>query len=320
MQTEQTTATRQCLWPGCDAFPFETDQDLVEHYLTHVPAEDRPTYNRPATSAPAVDPDLPECRWTRDYADRWVVRGPASVILPGATVTVTKASGETAQVTLGTTVTPDAPRRWDRGVPMAIAAPAPRERKGEAPAPAVAADGTPEFHWTKVGDDWAVKGPLAAMVEGDLVTVVNRAGKAKEVCLSVVHPAEAAKWDTVPMGWAYTQAKRNAVIGVPVETVRDDVPDGYYAYPSTGSNDLAFVRVSREGNRLVVKLVVGGHVDRPMPNSHIAGMLDRIVAFGITTAAETFARELERCYRCGRTLTDEISRQRGIGPECINHL
>jgi hypothetical protein len=30
-----------------------------------------------------------------------------------------------------------------------------------------------------------------------------------------------------------------------------------------------------------------------------------------------FARSADRCCLCGRSLTDEVSRGRGIGPECI---
>lgn len=33
-------------------------------------------------------------------------------------------------------------------------------------------------------------------------------------------------------------------------------------------------------------------------------------------ASERYADELGRCYRCGRTLTDETSRSIGMGPEC----
>lgn len=33
-------------------------------------------------------------------------------------------------------------------------------------------------------------------------------------------------------------------------------------------------------------------------------------------AAELYASSLGRCYRCGRTLTDETSRSIGMGPEC----
>lgn len=33
-------------------------------------------------------------------------------------------------------------------------------------------------------------------------------------------------------------------------------------------------------------------------------------------AAELYAESLGRCYRCGRTLTDETSRSIGMGPEC----
>jgi hypothetical protein len=33
-----------------------------------------------------------------------------------------------------------------------------------------------------------------------------------------------------------------------------------------------------------------------------------------------FARSHDACCICGRTLTDELSRSRGIGPECILKL
>ena len=41
------------------------------------------------------------------------------------------------------------------------------------------------------------------------------------------------------------------------------------------------------------------------------------------TAQMRFAKELTRCFCCGRMLTDELSRARGIGPDCFgrrNHV
>lgn len=98
-----------------------------------------------------------------------------------------------------------------------------------------------------------------------------------------------------------------------------DVPQGHYAIESTGHNDLAFYRVDRptEGRwagRVFVKLVVGGHPDQNVPRSHVAGILERISQD--PDAAARYGRELGRCCRCNRTLTDETSRELGIGPEC----
>jgi hypothetical protein len=98
-----------------------------------------------------------------------------------------------------------------------------------------------------------------------------------------------------------------------------DVPAGHYAVESTGHNDLAFYRVDcpTEGSyagRVFVKLVVGGHPDQNVARSHVAGILERIAAD--SDAAARYGRELGRCCRCNRTLTDETSRSLGIGPEC----
>lgn len=49
------------------------------------------------------------------------------------------------------------------------------------------------------------------------------------------------------------------------------------------------------------------------------GALRRIVEAGLKAAAERYADELEICYACHRTLTDETSRALGIGPICRNH-
>jgi len=98
-----------------------------------------------------------------------------------------------------------------------------------------------------------------------------------------------------------------------------DVAAGHYAIASTGSNDLAFYRVDRptEGDyagRTFVKLVVGGKPDRNVKRDHVAGILARIAAD--PAAGQRYGTELGQCSSCNRTLTDQLSRQLGIGPEC----
>lgn len=102
-----------------------------------------------------------------------------------------------------------------------------------------------------------------------------------------------------------------------------DVPAGHYAIESTGHNDLAFYRVDRptEGRfagRTFVKLVVGGHPDTNVRRDHVAGILARIVEAGVVESAHRYGREIGRCCRCNRTLTDEASRAAGIGPDCAS--
>lgn len=103
------------------------------------------------------------------------------------------------------------------------------------------------------------------------------------------------------------------------QRIETDVVAGHYALESSGHNDLVFYRVDRptEGSyagRTFVKLVVGGHPDRNVPRSHVAGILERISQD--PDAAARYGRELGRCCRCNRTLTDETSRSLGVGPEC----
>jgi hypothetical protein len=45
-------------------------------------------------------------------------------------------------------------------------------------------------------------------------------------------------------------------------------------------------------------------------------ILHRIVEAGLEASRMLFAEELGRCWKCGKTLTDEDSRARGMGPDC----
>lgn len=94
-----------------------------------------------------------------------------------------------------------------------------------------------------------------------------------------------------------------------------DVADGYYAITSTGSNDLAFYRVtSSEKWGKSVQLIVGGHADQFVRRAAVAGILARIAAD--PEAGPRYGQEIGQCCACNRTLTDEESRRLGIGPKC----
>ena len=101
-----------------------------------------------------------------------------------------------------------------------------------------------------------------------------------------------------------------------------DIPAGYYATPSrTGSNDLDFWRVDRPDSGhwagyTFVKRVIGGHSDTRVRGREKWDALRAISAVGVEAAALKYAAELGRCSNCNRHLTDELSRQRGKGPEC----
>ena len=99
-----------------------------------------------------------------------------------------------------------------------------------------------------------------------------------------------------------------------------DVPAGLYAIVDpTGRNDLRFYRVDRptEGRwagYTFLKAVVGGHPDERVAREAVAGILAAIAAD--PEAGPRYGREIGRCYRCNRHLTDEVSRAAGIGPDC----
>ena len=94
----------------------------------------------------------------------------------------------------------------------------------------------------------------------------------------------------------------------------DDIPDGYYAV-SNNDGDTSFYRVRRHDGRMFIDLQVSDSFNR-IPWTTRKAALDKIRTDGPQAAGERYARELGRCYRCGRTLTDETSRELGIGPTC----
>jgi hypothetical protein len=100
------------------------------------------------------------------------------------------------------------------------------------------------------------------------------------------------------------------------------VPEGHYATPSrTGANDLDFWRIDRptEGRwagRVFVKRVIGGKADTPVRGAEAVAALQAITADHPHHAMVLYGQEIGRCGRCNRHLTDDASRQRGLGPEC----
>lgn len=126
--------------------------------------------------------------------------------------------------------------------------------------------------------------------------------------------------------WLKEQPKKSSPNGydVTASAAYPDVPAGHYAITSlTGNNDLDFFRVDRPkdgryGGRTFVKRVIGGHPDVPVRGMDARRALQAILREGVEQAAQRYGREVGRCFRCNRHLTDETSRQLGIGPDCRN--
>jgi hypothetical protein len=89
------------------------------------------------------------------------------------------------------------------------------------------------------------------------------------------------------------------------------------ALPSSGSNDLAFWFI---GEKYVYQ-VIGGQGRTYMPAKVQTSVITRLAEMSDTEVRDAMAlygRELEHCGCCGKELTDETSRARGVGPVCWN--
>lgn len=112
-----------------------------------------------------------------------------------------------------------------------------------------------------------------------------------------------------------------------VEKALHEFGPGYYAIPSvTGTNDLTFFRIGENQGRvnpankgkLRFHHVVGGHDDGELRVSpaFVFKALEVLRIVGVRKAQQSYGQHIGSCGKCGRTLTDEVSRSLGIGPDC----
>lgn len=140
-----------------------------------------------------------------------------------------------------------------------------------------------------------------------------------EGMLESLTKAEASHWIKQALA---TPKETGAAKAQPTKDAFEDVPAGYYAVTSlSGANDLDFYSVDRptEGKwagYVFVKQVVGGKPEFPVKGAKWAKVLKAIQDAGWQDAARLYGQEIGRCGKCNRTLTDETSRQLGVGPVC----
>lgn len=91
------------------------------------------------------------------------------------------------------------------------------------------------------------------------------------------------------------------------------IPDGNYAVRT--DDVVKFYRVSTKGNFKNVQVRASDALHKVFGKAGIA-ILHQIVNVGLEESRMLFASELGRCWMCGKTLTDETSRELGIGPKC----
>jgi hypothetical protein len=117
--------------------------------------------------------------------------------------------------------------------------------------------------------------------------------------------------------------KSESVISTGGSLERHNVPAGRYAI--TGSDgQTVFVKVDRptEGQwagRIFVKIQAGDDLHRT--GRQVAdALLAKIAADGVQDAMLRYGREIGSCGHCGRTLTNQESRDAGIGPVCRDKM
>jgi hypothetical protein len=92
-----------------------------------------------------------------------------------------------------------------------------------------------------------------------------------------------------------------------------DVADGRYAVPK-GDGTLMFYSV-KQGKYVKFVDVWASDARWPIKNRDERKRILQAI-WDDPDAGPRFGREIGRCYVCGRTLTDELSRSLGIGPVC----
>ena len=122
--------------------------------------------------------------------------------------------------------------------------------------------------------------------------------------------------------WAGTTSEVKAANVSQHEPTAEDVPAGRYAVATEdgATNALAFYKVDRptEGRwagYTFVKLIVSDDEQR-LSRAASQAVLAKIAEVGPAEASALYGHEIGSCGVCGKVLTNDESRARGIGPVC----
>jgi len=101
-----------------------------------------------------------------------------------------------------------------------------------------------------------------------------------------------------------------------------EVPDGRYAVHNDDQsvNDIAFYKVEnvtegRWAGWTFVKQIVGPN-EQNLSKGQARRILAKITAMGLRESSQLFGRSTEKCGVCNTNLTNQESREYGIGPNC----
>jgi hypothetical protein len=135
-------------------------------------------------------------------------------------------------------------------------------------------------------------------------------------------------WETLHLPGQCPEVAERVDLQDRLDEVLADLPDGHFAVPFIGEGahtDLTFFRISTNQGRAnpankgkrYVSHVVGGHGE--LDNVSLEWVEKAVTALrtlGVREAAALYGQHLGHCGLCGRTLTDQESRARGLGPDC----
>lgn len=100
-----------------------------------------------------------------------------------------------------------------------------------------------------------------------------------------------------------------------------DIPNGYYAVADAGSDDIHYFRISRfRDGGIKVQEQASDQLHPVRRGSRCTAILTTIQHVGPANASALYGQTIGRCGRCNRTLTDAVSRARGIGPDCWDKM
>lgn len=140
----------------------------------------------------------------------------------------------------------------------------------------------------------------------------------REIPEDLIEVAAQTTWDAEQASALIRALKVAPRRPVQAQDVYENVPDGNYAIlNASGNGDVVFYRVwtRRDGSRGVDLQVSDDFL--PVARAQVSGIMDRI-AQDPGRALTRYGHEIGRCGVCNRTLTDEVSRERGIGPVCAS--
>jgi hypothetical protein len=187
------------------------------------------------------------------------------------------------------------------------------------------------------------KAPIMSIAHTGVVAdrvIMNRYSKDCGLCGNPVSPntgialLSSKQWLTFHKDGECGEPKDGSVLAVQVECwVHEQCRNRgsvFFALPShTGNNDLDFYSLTAShratGDLMVLKRILGGQTFESCPVVRMSEAVRVIETLKAMTTEESddamkaFADNLGRCCICGRTLTDEISRARGMGSECAKN-